>query len=220
MSLDDILKSPELATLGAIMLEESKQKIQRKYAALNQLADREGIVMAGDSIVEGFPLQEFFERKIYNRGISGDTSAELLKRLPETVLPLKPQTVLFWIGTNDLQDRISPEQICSNLEQAGKAVEKACSAKVIVVSVAPVNGHSRDDRIRNTVGIRDNRDIQQLNRLYCRMCEKNGWKYVDVYPLLSENGSLQETMSEDGLHPNIEGYIPVAKEITAALNAL
>lgn len=220
MTLDDILQSPALASLGAIMLEQSKQKTQRKYAALNRLATRGGTVMVGDSIVEGFPLQEFFDEKIYNRGISGDTSSGMLRRLPETVLELKPKTAIFWIGTNDLQEELAPEEICSNVERAATLLERECSSEIIILSVAPVNNLSTDATIQSTVGIRKNEDIARLNELYRDMCEKKGRKYLDVFSLLAQNGSLPEAFSEDGLHPNIAGYIPVAKKIAEALSAL
>lgn len=218
MTLDEILQSPELATLGAIMLEQSKQKAQRKYAALNRLAKPGQIVMVGDSIVEGFPLQEFFGKQIYNRGISGDTSGEMLKRLPDTVLPLRPGTAIIWIGTNDLQDEIPIGQICANVESAAQILEAECGSNIVVLSVAPVNTASDDPNIRNTVGKRTNTAIEMLNAQYWKLCQANGWLYVDVYPHLVYEGSLAEELSEDGLHPNIAGYIPVAEEIAAVLS--
>ena len=217
MTLDEILQSPELATLGAIMLEQSKQKTQRKYAALNRLAKPGQIAMVGDSIVEGFPLQEFFEIPIYNRGISGDKSGEMLKRLPDTVLPLKPKTAIIWVGTNDLQDEIPVGQICANVETAAKILELECGSKIVLLSVAPVNTVSCDPNIRNTVGKRTNTAIEMLNAQYWKLCQTNGWYFVDIYPHLVCEGSLTEELSEDGLHPNIAGYIPVAKEITAMI---
>lgn len=216
MELEEILRSPALAQLGAMMLEESKMRTQRKYAALNGFAPRGQIVMTGDSIVEGFPLDEFFPQRIYNRGISGDTSAGLLQRLPETVLPLQPRLTLLWIGTNDLQDEIPIVQICHNVEQIGKLLEEAGS-KVAIVSVAPVNMTSADGNIRNTVGKRTNAAIRELNDRYGRLCRDRGWQFLNIYPLLAENENLPEQFSEDGLHPNVAGYARIKTEIAAIL---
>lgn len=217
MTFDEFLQSPHLATLGAVMLEENKRKLQRKYAALNRLAKPGQTVMLGDSIVEGFPLDEFFEKKICNRGISGDTSGEMRKRLPDTVLPLKPKTALIWVGTNDLQDEIPIGQICENVASAAETLEAECGSRVVLISVAPVNTASEDPNIRNTVGKRTNTAIEMLNAQYRQLCKTHGWTYVDIYPHLSRDGSLPDALSEDGLHPNIAGYLPVVTEITAIL---
>jgi len=218
MTFDEFLQSPELATLGAIMLDESKKRTQRKYSSLNRLAKPGQLVMVGDSIVEGFPLQEFFREPMYNRGISGDTSGEMLRRLPDTVLPLKPKMAMLWVGTNDLQDEIPIETICANVEAAAESLEKACGSRIVILSVAPVNTASTDPTIRNTVGKRSNTAIEALNARYRKLCEDKGWLYLDIYPCLACEGSLAEELSEDGLHPNIAGYIPVAKEIAAILS--
>lgn len=216
MTLDEILQSPALAELGAVMLEQSKERTQRKYESLNKIAERQGIVMVGDSIVEGYPLSEFFDKKIYNRGISGDTSGGMLRRLEMTALPLRPQLSLLWIGTNDVQDEIPIDEISSNLEKASKMLAETGS-RVIVLSVLPVNESSSDPNVRSTVGKRTNKVINAINEKYRTLCEKNGWTYLDVRSCITENGELPLKYSEDGLHPNIEGYISISKVIAAVI---
>lgn len=218
MSLEELLQSPELALLGEMALEQSKQKLERKYTALNRLAVIGKTVMAGDSIVEYFPIQEFFGDDIYNRGIGGDTSEEALRRLPNTVLPLKPKTTLIWVGTNDIQAGVLTEDTVRNVEAIGNQLERCCCSEILLLSVAPVNMLNPNPEIRNTVGKRTNAAIQALNQSYRELCIKKGWRLIDVYPLLERDGSLPDELSEDGLHPNVAGYIPVAAAIKAALN--
>src|SRR5207244_11311069 len=82
-------------------------------------SDRQAVVLLGDAITQGWG-EEFSAwfpgMKIANRGISGDTSRGVLIRLKEDVLALDPQAVVLLIGTNDLEEKASPETIAANLK--------------------------------------------------------------------------------------------------------
>ena len=72
------------------------------FEEVNEISKPGKIVFLGDSLIDFFPIQDFFPRvKIYNRGIAGDTTKDLLKRL-DNVIELKPSKLFLQIGTNDL----------------------------------------------------------------------------------------------------------------------
>lgn len=213
MTVDEMLNSKELQQIGEIMLSRSKEALCRKYAELGKIAEKGKAVMIGDSIVEMFPLSEFFEEKIYNRGISGDTSGEMLKRLENTAIPLAPKKAVIWVGTNDLQAEVPLSDIAANVEKAANLLKEKFNTEIYIVSVIPVNTKSADENIVRTVGIRKNSNITSLNEKYKHLCEKNGYCYIDVYSKLVENNSLPDGLSEDGLHPNVAGYIQISKII-------
>ena len=81
-----------------------KQRLDA-FGTFNRLAQPNGIVLVGDSIIEGFPIHELYRGPllVYNRGISGDTSRDVLNRLEESVYALRPAKVFLLIGTNDIE---------------------------------------------------------------------------------------------------------------------
>lgn len=212
MTFEEFLQSKELALLGKIMLDESKKETRRRYADLNRIAKTGQTVFVGDSIVEKFPISEMLGYDIYNRGISGYTTAETLEMLNDTALPLKPKKVFVLAGTNDLQEEISLDETADNMRRITETFLKT-GTKIYVVSVLPVNVLSDEENVKRTVGRRNNKSICMLNEKYRSVCNEVGVSFLNVYDLLCENDNLPEKYSFDGLHPNIEGYMPVAEEL-------
>ena len=103
MTIEELLRLLQFARWNEMAFAESRRKLENQYIALNAFARRGQAVMAGDSIVELFPLQEFLGGRIYNRGVGGDTSGDTLRRLERIVLPLQPSLTLLWVGTNDIE---------------------------------------------------------------------------------------------------------------------
>ncbi|MBQ9409310.1 MAG: hypothetical protein IJU28_08000 [Clostridia bacterium] len=218
MTIEELLRLPEFARWNEMAFAESRRKLENQYIALNAFARRGQAVMAGDSIVELFPLQEFFGGRIYNRGVGGDTSGDTLRRLERIVLPLQPGLTLLWVGTNDIEAGVPLSQTVQNVEKIGTRLEDTCESRILLLSVAPVNATSADPAIRQAVGKRTNVAVAEMNEAYCRLCESKGWRFLDVFSRLQKSGSLPDELSEDGLHPNVSGYSLAAPVITAALN--
>ncbi len=220
MTFEEFLSSPYLAVIGEKMLQGNKDKLYKRYADRNKLAKLGQVVLLGDSIAEYYPVSEFFDFPIYDRGVGGDTSSETKMRLNSVVLPLKPSKAVLWVGTNDLQCGISAEETFANVTYICKTLQSVCGSKIYVMSVVPVDMQSDDEQIRMCVGKRTDKDIKQLNDGYKVLCQKFGWTYVDVYSLLVSNGNLASEYSEDGLHLSTSGYVVVTKALKDVLSEI
>lgn len=196
--------------------DTDKEKKRTNFIYLNETCCKKGqTVLAGDSITEIFNMElfdEYIERsglKVYNRGISGDTSDRLLERFDETVLALEPKNIVFHIGTNDLTLISDVDYVFENIEKAiNKAVKLYSTEKAIIQSVYPV-----DYKIR-----KKNKNIIELNKKLKKFAQENDLIYLDVYSLLlDEKGGFNEKYTYDGLHPNAKGFEIIAGEIIKAL---
>lgn len=88
---------------------------QQLFHVINEKTTPHGIVFFGDSLTDFFPMQDFFPGyTIYNRGIAGDKTTDLLKRI-DNVIAIKPRKIILQIGTNDLGKRIKPTKILTNI---------------------------------------------------------------------------------------------------------
>lgn len=196
------------------MLKDQGAKSEH-YAELNLTAEKGRTVFFGDSITELCDLSEYYpEIETYNRGISGDTTGGMFKRLESNILAIEPTTLVFLGGTNDLGHGYSPQQIAANIEQILKRTRESLpDCKIIVQSVYPVNPYKRPPFL-NAVKSRKNSDIDTLNSLLPDICDKYGAIFVDIHSLLvDEDGNLNKDYTMDGLHIKAEGYKIISKAI-------
>ena len=198
--------------------DEVKQTKRDNYTLLNETyAQKNQTALIGDSIIEIYNTELFdgiLSGKVYNRGISGDTSDKLLERLDDNALNITPQTLAVLVGTNDLSRKISLDTIRDNI---GKFVEKSKQAgveNIIICSLLPVNKSVNG----KMVGIRNNKDIRQLNSMLKDMCQQKQVVYVDLYTLLEdEDGNFDKQYTYDGLHPNAKGYVVITQALKEVL---
>ncbi len=165
------------------------------------------VVFMGDSITDGWGRTrgKFFPGKPYiNRGISGQTTPQMLIRFRPDVVALQPKVVVILAGTNDLAGNTGPstlEMIEDNLVSMAE-LAKTNGIKVVLSSVMPVC-----DYIRPQTERRPPEKIIALNAWIKSYAEKNGFVYLDYYtPMLDDKGMLQKDLTGDGLHPNEAGY--------------
>lgn len=162
-----------------------------------------GIVFVGDSITQDYPLTDFFPNKlVYNRGIGGDTTVGLLKRLNESAIDLIPKQIVLLIGTNDfgvLNEK--PFAVSERIREIILELKKALPATdIVLLSVYPVN-NTLD---AFSVGSRKIEDIMELNRLISTIPDVT---YIDLYSkLCDESNRLNPKLTIEGLHINAEGY--------------
>lgn len=165
--------------------------------SLTPYAKPGGIVFAGDSITEGFAVGEYFAGyPVYNRGIGGDTSAELLARTKAHINALSPSKVFILIGTNDLAHGFPVAEIAQNIQKIVTTIkEDAPGAKIHIISVLPVS---------NKIILKRNPKILALNELLKGIPDV---KYIDVNPeFAGANGDLKPQYTYDGLHLTQQGY--------------
>ena len=187
-------------------------------------AEERRVVFMGDSITEvwGRTQPEFFSQKPYfNRGISGQTTPQILLRFRADVVNLKPGAVVILAGINDIAEITgpsTPEMIQDNLASMAE-IAVANGIKVVLASVLPVLDFPWKP------GMEPADKVIDLNKWIKAYAEKEGHVYLDYYSLLvDENKGLKSEYTKDGVHPNEEGYKLIAplaeKAIEKAFGAI
>ncbi len=182
------------------------------------------VLFMGDSITDGWGRKygKFFPGKAYiNRGISGQTTPQMLIRFRPDIIALQPAVVVILAGTNDIAGNTGPatlEAIEDNLMSMAE-LARANGIRVVLASLLPVC-----DCIKPQTARRPTEKILALNAWMKDYAAKNGLIYLDYYSaMLDEHKMLKQELTYDGLHPNDAGYevmAPLAeKAIAAALHA-
>lgn len=184
-------------------------------------AGEKRVVFFGDSITDSWRLDQFFPGKPYvNRGISGQTTPQMLVRYWQDVLNLHPAAVVILAGTNDLSGNSGPETI-EQIEadfQAFATLARAHGIKLILSSVTPVSSYGKAGQ-----SMLDNRPpakILELNGFLKQLCSQSGSTYLNYYPAMVDSaGMLKRELSDDGLHPNAAGYAVMAPMAEKAIES-
>jgi lysophospholipase L1-like esterase len=203
------LSMDTVAAIGKTMLDFSMKDKADKMKKVADYTPKEGIVFIGDSITDGYPVVEMLSPYVvFNRGISGDTSLQMEEHLPYTVYKIKPKKVFILIGTNDFGNGAKTEEVFQNIDRIIKEIKKNVpETKIYLQSVYPVNHNLKASSVYggfDMVGIRNNKDIQDLNK---KLKMIKGITFIDIYQALCDKeGNFNPAYTEDGLHPNNYGY--------------
>jgi lysophospholipase L1-like esterase len=207
---------PELARYG-----EDNKKLAP--SAKNE----QRVVFMGDSITDSWDdpaYAGFFPGKPYvDRGISGQTTPQMLIRFRRDVIELKPRVVVILAGTNDLAGNTGPttlEAIEDNLASMAE-LANAHGIRVVFASLLPVSDYEmRDGKpIIQTVR-RPPEQILALNKWMKEYAQGHHYVYLDYFSAMADDkGFLKNELSNDGLHPNAEGYKVMAPLAEAAIAA-
>lgn len=198
------------ATCLSIYAQEKKDKDWAKFYRYEQANDtikvRPRAVFMGDSITDGWAKQSpdfFYSNNFVGRGISGQTTTQMLVRFRRDVLDLSPKYVVILAGTNDIARNnglISLENILGNIQSMCE-LAKAHKIKPVLCSVLPA------DRYRWRKDLKPAGDIVKLNELIKAYAKSARIPYVDYHSVLkNENNGLPEKYAADGVHPNIDCY--------------
>ena len=185
------------------------------------------VVFMGDSITDLWDDPKyggFFPGKPYiNRGISGQTTPQMLIRFRPDVIALKPKVVVILAGTNDLAGNTGTttiEAIEDNLMSMAE-LATANGIRVVFASVLPVSDYEmRDGKpIVQTVR-RPPAQILELNKWLKEYAARHHHIYLDYFSaMVDDKGFLKNELSDDGLHPNAQGYVVMAPLANAAITA-
>ncbi len=163
------------------------------------------VVFIGNSITEFWKYNDpqFFAAGYLDRGISGQTSPQMLVRFREDVINLKPAVVVILAGINDIAENSGPsrlEDVFGNIVSMRQLAE-AEHIKVVLSSVLPAN------HFPWRPGIIPTEKIIQLNRMIKDYAAKNNIVYIDYYSAMADaEKGLPLSLSGDGVHPNLAGY--------------
>jgi len=186
-----------------------KKQVDNAFLELSKVAKPGGIVFVGDSITDFFRLNEFFHGiYVINRGIGGDTTDGVLKRLNESVFALLPSKVFLLIGTNDIGENKSDEHIIRNIKEIIDMIREKCpETQIYLQSIYPVSRVNDKKINKYIVGRRTNERIRRINGELKKIAREKDIVYIDVFShLTDENGNLKLEYTVEGLHLTIEGY--------------
>lgn len=193
--------------------EEANSKIK------SPAAGEKRVVFMGNSITDFWINidSSFFAGKPYfDRGISGQTTGQMLLRFREDVINLKPAVVVILAGINDIAENNGPsklEDVFGNIASMAE-LAKANHIKVVLSSVLPAFAFPWRPTI-NPVP-----KVKALNEMIKTYADKNNIVYLDYFTAMADSRSgLPANLSKDGVHPNLEGYKvmePLAEKAIAA----
>ena len=175
-----------------------------KLAPARTCDDR--VVFMGNSITQGWidRVPDFFANRPYiNRGISGQTTPQMLLRFRQDVVQLRPKVVVILAGTNDIAGNTGPstlEMIEDNIYSMTELAQ-AHGIQVVLCSVLPAYDYPW------RTGLEPAPKIVELNKRIKRYADTHGVLYCDYFTAMAdERDGLPKELSEDGVHPNLAGY--------------
>jgi len=169
-------------------------------------AGEQRVVFMGNSITEQWERLDsgFFAGRLYvDRGISGQTTPQMLVRFRQDVIDLRPSVVVLLGGVNDIAENTGPttlEAIVGNIASMAE-LARANGITVVLCSVLPAFDFSWRH------GLEPGPKIAALNAMIRQYADAHHIVFVDFYPALVDgHGGLKAAFTIDGVHPNLAGY--------------
>jgi lysophospholipase L1-like esterase len=176
------------------------------------------VVLMGDSITElwvkGDP--SVFSDEVIGRGISGQTTPQMLLRFFQDVIALKPQIVHIMAGTNDVAGNTGPtsEQDVENNITAMVELARVHHIRVVLASILPASAFPWNPSLRPAS------TIVELNEWLRGYALQSGSQYVDYYSVLADSkGGFRPELSNDGVHPNRDGFAAMRPLLLSAIGS-
>ena len=206
-----------------LMHREQQDKLER-YRILNQNVKKGEILFTGSSLMEQFPVNELLmtngmDQVIYNRGIGGFTTTDMLQHMEEMVFGTEPSRIFINIGTNDIG---SPEyQLEALLERYEEIIvriqERLPEAEINMMAYYPVN---ETDKIpegewgKTAFVTRTNENLNIANAAIGNLAAKKGCRFINVNEgLADERGKLKKEYTIEGIHMYANGYQVVLQNL-------
>ena len=199
-----------------LMHREQQDKLER-YRILNQNVKKGEILFTGSSLMEQFPVNELLmtngmDQVIYNRGIGGFTTTDMLEYMEEMVFGTEPSRIFINIGTNDIG---SPDyQLEALLERYEEIIvriqERLPEAEINMMAYYPVNETDKvsdEEWGKTAFATRTNKNIAVANEAVERLAAKTGCHFINVNQgLTDERGKLKKEFTVEGIHMYANGY--------------
>ena len=213
----------EIITAGGGTLKDwaHLKKYEKENEQLKKINEPHRVVFMGNSITEGwsnFDKDFFINNPFVNRGISGQTTPQMLVRFRPDVVNLNPKAVVILAGINDIAGNTGPvtiENIAENIISMAE-IAKANEIKVFICSTLPAIDFPWSP------GMDPGPKVVKLNSILKNYCDSNNIPYVDYFSAMSdEKGGLkvpEYTAADDLVHPNLAGYKVMEKIILKALD--
>ena len=207
------------AVMGAFLVNKNHTKKQEDYfqqyynnhvaaySVENTYFSKGQIVFIGDSITDLYHLDDYYadlDKACYNRGIGGDRTDGVIDRLQVSLYDLEPSEVVLMIGINDLNSGRTVEEVTSLYQAILIGIKEHLPfSKVFTMSILPMN-----DLLAGYFDISvQNQKVEQVNTHIAQMASEKGYTYVDLNSQMKdESGKLIASYTDDGIHPNGNGY--------------
>jgi lysophospholipase L1-like esterase len=204
----------QLAKLATVQKLESERQTQdwpnlckyrQQNAELAHSGGRARVVFLGDSITENWQAADpgLFTAGVLDRGISGQTTPQILLRCYADVVALHPRVVHIMAGTNDVAGNTGPVSDATMLDNIAAMIDiaRANNIKVVLASIPPAKSFPWRGQIHPATRIRE------LNQQLRQLAAKRHVVYVDYQAALSDaEGGMPASLANDGVHPNRDGY--------------
>ena len=205
------------------MSDQDKKGKLKSYQVLNQFVKKGQILFTGSSLMEQFPIYEFLQdydikETIYNRGIGGYVSVEMLEALDAMIFDLEPSKIFINIGTNDLSmpNYLKEDLIACYEKILQLTKERLPQTKIYVMAYYPVNQiyDFGNPTAREYMMLRTNARIMEANNALAQMADKLKVRYIDVNRnLYDEIGNLKPEYSVEGIHMYPNGYRAILDDL-------
>jgi lysophospholipase L1-like esterase len=210
------------------MTQEEVQNSEKvkNYKLLNKYAKKGKIVFVGSSLMELFPINEMQQTLekhsiIYNRGICGYVTTELLFCLEECIFELEPSKIFINIGTNDISSLdYKKEALIANYDNILTQInERLPDCKVYVMAYYPINAKADFPGVdqvhkKEKFASRNNPTLLEANVAIEELAKKHNYEFINVNEgLMDEEGNLKEEYTIEGLHMWANAYSVVLENI-------
>lgn len=204
--------------------KKDKYRMVQSWQALNQTCVKGQIVFTGSSLMEMFPVEKFAAEEgpdfpiVYNRGVGGWRTEEMLACLNEMVIGLQPRRVFINIGTNDLSDgSVTIADLIGRYRQILTTIlADVPGVEIILMAYYPINYEAAAESMKACLRIRTNERIADANRAVAALAEELHLCFIDVSaPLKDDQGRLKAEYTIEGMHIYEAGYRaiwPLVKE--------
>jgi lysophospholipase L1-like esterase len=183
--------------------------LKQEAVAVSAKSPERLTVLLGDSLSLWFPPEQLpSDRSWLNQGMSGETTAAMLKRL-SFLDETKPQTILVMAGINDLKLGVSDEDLLTNYRTMVQTLkQKHPDSELIIQSILPHSGESMTAEERDRLLAVSNEQISKLNQKLATLAKEEQVLFLNLNPLFSNNeGMLRSDLTTDGLHLSTAGYL-------------
>ena len=201
-------------------MSDKEMKVER-YREANKTARKGQVVFAGSSLMEMLPIEKLLKEHndptvIYNRGIGGFITDELMQVLDVCVTDLSPSKVFINIGTNDLSwESIPISQMIAHYDEILTTIEeKVPGVKIYLMAYYPVNYEAATEQMKECLKIRTNEKIALANEEVKKLAARHNQSYIDVnHNLKDDKGRLKAEYTIEGMHIKEEGYRAIYEDV-------
>lgn len=197
-------------------LLEIQNQVRDGYAKDNPNCEKHQILFVGSSLMQFFPIDELqkdlhLSKKIYNRGVLGTETGDMLQYMDLLVYDLQPSVIYINIGTNDIAHGWSEEDIMNRYDQILKLIETNLpDTKIVMMAYYPVNEAKQQGRKHP----RSNATINHFNDLAKALANQHHIEFINVNDgLMDDSGNLKDEYTEDGIHMIPDAYKVVLKNM-------